>query len=317
MVTPIPLKVQPPDVEMIGGLFPRKHISILASKAGAGKSLFCTWFCCQASVGGTLFFDREFQAEPRKILYLAGESGGDLFVTRLNHCFDARNYDNITAFSALELIRGNVMPFLNIPSNAQGMWDIISSFKPDVVIFDSLMGFMSCNESDANEMAKLMVTLKSWAEILNCAILCCHHLRKTDKKAQSHEIDQDEVIGSSIIVRSAGVVYTLTGFNDAKYIKCVKSWWKFPEPFGFRLSNAVNGKLAFLPTMNVPEETFSTKRVKIENVLLQGIGSSFDVKELADKYDVGKSTVYAALQRFLTVKMDDGKLYIAGEKEDK
>lgn len=313
MIEPANLSLVPPPIELIGGFFPRKHVTIIASKAGIGKSMLAMWICCQASAGGSWFFGRENSAPKRTAVYMAGEAGLDMFITRLNSCYEPRDVSRIKAFSALELDAGGITPFLNLEVSANLMFDILSAQKPDVVIFDSLMSFISCNESDAAEMSRVMFTLKKWAEQLNCAIVCLHHLRKTDKRSIQDNVDQDEIIGSSIIVRVVGSAYVLNGLTEIKSLKCVKSWWEKPQRFDYKLSTATNGKLAFLPTLNVPEDNGTTVRIKVQNQLSSMTGMTINPEEFCKKADISKSTFYAALKKVPFVKLDDGRIFIVGK----
>lgn len=313
MITPINLNQKVEPVELIGGLFPRKHVTIVASKPGIGKSMLALWIACQASYGGSWFFGRESNAPKRRVLYLAGEAGSDMFVTRLQACFEPRDIDNIFAFSAIDMNNGGFLPFLNIPESFKQIRDLLGYYAPDIVMFDSLMGFISCNESDAAEMSKVMFNLKAVADELNCAIICFHHLRKTDKRSIQAEVDQDEIIGSSIIVRVVGMAYVLNGVTEIKSLKCVKSWWEKPERFDFKFSTASNGKLAFLPTLNIAEDNGTTVRVKVQNQLSSMSGATITVEEFCKRADVSKSTLYAALQHVPHVKLDDGRIFLVGK----
>ena len=74
--------VQLPPQEFIGGIYPRKFLTVLAAPPGTGKTIFLQKFCSDVSIGGTVF-DGFAEDEPeRKCLILAGEAGYELLTRR-------------------------------------------------------------------------------------------------------------------------------------------------------------------------------------------------------------------------------------------
>ena len=76
-----PSKNIPPQ-EFVGGIFPRKYVSLLIAPPGTGKTIFVQKFVSDLSMGGNIF-DGFLEDEPvRRSLILAGEAGYELLLRR-------------------------------------------------------------------------------------------------------------------------------------------------------------------------------------------------------------------------------------------
>lgn len=312
------LKVKPANLsakiepcEFIAGFFPVKHVTLIASKAGVGKTWFCAWLMAQVSQGGMIFFDRTLQREPKRCVYFAGEAGTDLIVERLQNIQIGMKELQIQVFSALDILKAGGKPYLETEEGAKQLTSLFYLYQPHIVIFDSLMSFRNSDESNQYVSNTMMTNVRRIAEANNTAVICTHHLRKRSSEQMVQQIDQDEIIGSSALVRNASCAFTLTGQGSVKTLKCVKTWWKKPETLTYEMKD-VEGKVDFQPTTQTDNE--SLKRLKIYNILQRTKGTEIGIAELAREYKVSRCTVYNALEMCDYQKTDRGKVIILGAK---
>lgn len=312
-IRPADLRTKVEPVEFIGGLFPKKHVTIIAAKAGAGKTFFCAWLMSQLSVGGWMFFDREIQRIPKRCVYFAGEAGSELMISRLQ-AIDDFNAVNIEVFSVIDILKAGGTVSLENEKTAKELMEIFYGFKPDCVIFDSLMSFRDKDESDQVTSSAMMTNVRRIAESTGAAVICTHHLRKKSTQATHQEgsqLDQDEIIGSSAIVRTASTAFILTGKN-VKTLKCVKTWWIEPEQLQYKMVVQPDNKISFVPATDTDNET--TKRLKMYNILQRLKGTEFSVQEIATRYGVSRNTVYNALKMCKYLQTENGHYIVTNEK---
>ena len=123
--------------------------------------------------------------------------------------------------------------FFNVGS-ADGVENIKNAVKAvggaDLIAFDTLMSFHFGDENKAADMNVIMANLQQIAEEFNAAVICTHHLRKKSS-GEKQRITQDEIVGSSILVRQCGSAYVLEKLGEFSYrLRAVKTWWKTPKP---------------------------------------------------------------------------------------
>lgn len=211
--------------EFLGSLFPRKQITVIASKPGIGK----TWF--------TLLNIRKITGEGLKCVLFNGETGFDIIQDRITLLGWTIPENLCLCFNSNEALKLG-----GITVDDQEGWKnfvtICNTFKPDAIFIDSLLAFMGSDESEMKAMRDIFTRLKNLAETLNLAVVINHHLRKSSGQ---EFISIDDFIGSSAISRIACCLFSLTNNGtDVITVECLKSWYQKPKTFNFKLSNFGN-----------------------------------------------------------------------------
>ncbi len=282
--------------EFVGGLFPRRHVSIIASKAGAGKTWYLLKLFSDLSNGGTIVMQQAYYEPPRRCLLFCGETGIELISERVSQMHDKPCFENVSMVSALDVAKTGMRLFLDTLDGGNLISRLISEFKPDIVAFDTLMSFRGDDENTAQNTIDMMSRCKVIAEKHNCAIICTHHLRKSaGNKAYSQKADeeQDEIIGSSALVRNAATAFILSRNFSATKLKCVKSWWKMPEPFYFKIVESM-GEIHF--SIDDPYNDIAAARMRAQKYINEADHDTFTTEEIMRVCQVSRQTALDALK---------------------
>lgn len=248
-----------PDVEMIGGLYPRGFLSVLAAQAGTGKTWFMQYMSCKLSCGGNILAGLVARSKKMKIVIFAGETGKYLLDKRLQATCWAYDKKRIKVYDALELQREEIPVMLNTDEGKATFLAILEAETPDLVFFDTLISFHTADESKQAEMTNVITFLLKTAKTFNCAIVLNHHLRKKSTKAQMKNASpvptQDDIIGSGVIVRLASCAYVAYQWNDGVttdegmptvIIHNAKTWLKRIPDFAYQfVDDEATGRLDF------------------------------------------------------------------------
>ena len=244
--------VQIPPQEFVGGIFPKKFVSLVIAPPGSGKTMFMEKFVCDLSLGGSIF-DGVAENEPqRKVLIFAGEAGFDMLIRRGNSFKWQNKFENITVIDQhqSEILGKPVM--LDDDNDWERVKMIINIEKPDIVFWDTFSSFHDKDENKAAEVKPLIRKIASLAAEKNFAAVLNHHTRKRLAKERNLTLNQDDVIGSSVFNRLAALIIGMEKDEDeidnpGKVLKVrpLKTWFKFFNPFNFTIGEDLYGH----PTM--------------------------------------------------------------------
>ena len=247
--------VKPTD--FIGGLFPKRQLSIMASEPGCGKTWVMLKFCADISneYMYSKFFGLSFREPERKCLMLIGDTGREMIVDRINKLGIIRNVKspNYIFYFVSDMIAEKYPFLLNTVEGRGSIQGLIHHEHPDIVFFDTLISFMTADENSAKEISELFIGLRSMAEEENCAIVLNHHFRKTQGGHTSRKnVSINEVIGSSAMSRLASVMIALVRdrTNPQKNIvqvSSVKTWYKEMPSFRFEIKNDSEENVMLIP----------------------------------------------------------------------
>ena len=242
-------------IQTVAGIFPRGFLSFIASRPGLGKTLLIQKFVCDCSLKdypvweGIGYIDK-----PLKSLYIVGETGTDLLIERVRKANWKFNPEYVKLISLADAKKVNEDISLTDPEGKKNMFKLLNEFQPDIVVFDSVISFHECDESDQGSITKIYKSMSNIASFWNAAVIGIHHVRKRHVRDATTRIDQDELIGSSSAVRLAAFVMLLAEKIDPETnamtneAHCVKSWDEKLPPFGYKISSGVTYlKLSFTP----------------------------------------------------------------------
>lgn len=293
-------------VDFVGGVFPKRQISIIASEPGCGKTWVMLQFCADISnqwkVGK--FFGCSYWERQRKSLMLIGDTGKEMIIDRINKMM--LNYitpPEYVMYFVSDFISEKQPFLLNTLEGCHSIQNLIHYEKPDVVFIDTLISFMVGDENSAKEVGEIFLNLRSMAEEENCAIVVNHHFRKTQNGTRRGKgATLNDVIGSSAMARLASVMLALTkdksqtqsNFVD---VQTVKSWYKEVQPFHFEISeNLETQQVSIVPDYimgNVPKLMLMLEKLALDTQEGQ-LMKSYDVAEI---FKMKESVMRQAMSR--------------------
>lgn len=225
--------------DIIGGLFPRGYVSIVASKSGVGKTWLALRLTCDFSTGGSILDGLVTNAAPQRVLFFAGETGQELLNERYSMTDWQAEEDNIAIYSQFDFIAAGRPINLADTISRQTVQTIVEEEIPDVIFIDTLLSFHSADENASKDVAMIMNFLQFLAKKYACAVVVMHHMRKASSGKQT--LTQDEVIGSSALNRLAGVIFMIDRKDDnfqENIVVNVKNWNETVPPFSYRIINS-------------------------------------------------------------------------------
>ena len=253
-VSKIPF-VQP--VEFVGGLFPKKQVSIIASEPGCGK----TWAMLQMSADLSSsytwgkFFGLSFVEKDRKCMLLIGDTGKEMISERIKKMSleERINDENVIIYFVEDMVTEKYPFLLNTQQGRNSINQLIQTEKPDIIFFDTFISFMTGDENSAKEIGEIFIELRSMAEENNCAIVLNHHFRKTAKgEGKRKTASLSDVIGSSAMARLSSLMIGMTRQPDDGTGKnlvnvfSIKTWYKEMPPFEFEIKET-QGRVELIP----------------------------------------------------------------------
>ena len=123
------------------------------------------------------------------------------------------NDDYFKYVSRFEADENDVNLNLFTDEGRENFKSFIINFMPDLIVIDTLISFID-DEKDAEQIKKVIDSLKSIAVKYNCHVTIVHHSRKRERGEMRNKLDQSDVIGSSVITRLASIVIGVD-----KYVK--------------------------------------------------------------------------------------------------
>ena len=253
-VSKIPF-VQP--VEFIGGLFPRKQVSIIASEPGCGKTWAMLQFCADVSSAYNWgkFYGLSFVEKDTKSLLLIGDCGKEMISERIRqmNLEEYINDSNVVLYFVEDMVREKYPFLINSKEGRRGIEILIQNEKPDIIFFDTFISFMTGDENSAKEIGEIFIELRSMAEENNCAIVLNHHFRKMAKgEGKRKSATMSDVIGSSAMARLSSLMIGMTRQPDdgtqrnLVNVFSIKTWYKEMPPFEFEIRGS-NERVSLIP----------------------------------------------------------------------
>lgn len=299
------LQEETQETNFIAGIFPKKHISVIASKAGVGKTWFLLKLITDLSKGGTIFNTMAYYQKPERSLFLCGETGLEVLIERQKKMHDKADNKNIFIVSRLEAARAGKYIEVSDGNGLKPVYEFCNEIQPSLIVFDSLMSFRSDDENKAQNTTLMMLSLQRLAECYNAAIIVTHHLRKNNEGRT--RIDQDELIGSSSIARLCGTAFILYKTDiDVFSLECVKTWWEKPTRVIYRMINK-EGEIYFdtASSSNATEQ-----RLKVEEYLRElPITETFTAYDICKKFNLTKNVVFPIIHKFCEKVGETGGQY--------
>ena len=237
--------LQIPPQEFIGGLFPRKFITLLAAPPGTGKTMFIQRAASDLSIGGT-FFDGVVEDEPvRTSLIFSGEAGYEMLIRRGASLKWHINPQRVLVVDQHKFEYNNIEIMIDEDEGWRNVERLIEIYSPDIIFWDTFSSFHDKDENKANEMKPLIRKIARLASEKNIAAVLVHHSRKRAANERNLTLTQDDVIGSSILNRLVALIIGIEPMKDNEKILLVrplKTWFSAFMPFTYQITESLYGQ---------------------------------------------------------------------------
>lgn len=297
-------------ISFVGGIYPRRHLSILASAAGVGKTWLMTAQALNLSAGGYVFGSTSPFNKPAKTLIFCGETGIEILIERAHLLQVNYNPENIAIYASSDLAANDIAFCLDDEVGFSNIKKIIQGENPDLVFFDTLISFRSDDENASQNTSKILTKLRGVADTMNCAIVLNHHIRKRKQRDMQTELTQDDIIGSSAITRLCAVAFILEKApGDLIKTVCVKSWWKKPEAYYWGIKSVSQDEVTLIATVSAD---MTRNRLLIHDIIESAPqGAMFTSQDIAQAASCSEDTARTYLNRLV----DEGiliRLHLGG-----
>lgn len=287
-----------PEIELIAGMFPRGHISIVASMSGTGKTWLTEYIACQLSIGGKILGGLVTRSKKMKTVIMAGETGTDLLNYRLSQTNWQFDTSRIRAYNAVEMTMKNYPCMINTTEGQKTITTILAIEKPDIVFFDTLISFHSADESKQNEMTNIYMFLLKLASVFNCAVVVNHHTRKRPANFAGRRYTQDDIIGSSVGARLCASAFIIiaedTGEGKSSMtVYNTKSWLKKVPEFSYKFVETENGLTDFEVSFDTGgRNIFWSIRERLANLIKSlDVGAVMKVSDIARELETSSENL--------------------------
>ena len=299
-----------PEQKFIGGLFPVGFLSVLVAPSGTGKTIFMQKFVSDLSIGGTIF-DGFVDEEPeRKALIFAGEAGYEMLIRRGASMKWPINPQNVPVIDQRECELNDIQIMLDTTEGWKNIMRYVDMEKPDIVFIDTFSAFHESDENKATEMKPIIRNLAKLAHDKEIAVVLVHHSRKRSAKERTLSFSQDDVIGSSILNRLAGLIVGIEPMKDDEkllLVRPLKTWFSAFMPFTYTLKEVFSG--GTVVQTDLAPASVNNSKIHVWNYLLGAfsIGEWFSLGNIVLSEIEGEISIHQ-LKRVLADFVKNGKL---------
>ena len=279
---------------ILPSLFAKGFLSIIFGEGGSGK----TWLLLNLALFLTNGIGEWFNIEIEKkykVLLLEGDAPNALINTRLNKFKFNLDDEFFKYINRFEVDKQGINLNLSSKEGRNNLEFLITESNAEFIIIDTLISFVD-DEKDAENIKKVIDSLRKIATKCNCHILICHHSRKKDNTEKRKRLEQSDVIGSSIITRLASVVIGIEKIDNENIIEIKKSWFKMLDSLKFELIDESENNISLkFGICSKYEGKLQNAKRKICNYLLEK--QTCTRAELVDKFkEFSESTIKSALK---------------------
>lgn len=288
----------PPEYLIYG--LPRGSVGGIIGVTNFGKSSLLRNLAISLASGRD-FLNVLNAGKPRKVLLLDYETPVDMFqedISKMTAILsDSERNDvkaNLKSYTAMEMNT----PYLNLTEDVyfKAIEKEITSYKPDVIIVDTISAAFSIkNENDNGEITELMKRLQRLAKNANAVVLFAHHIGKAGSEQGNASNSHYRARGASAFHGSSLAVIQLDEKSNSgaklRTMKYAKVKAKEPGEVVLRISEEsrwfeIDGSTTVI---NKADESY--------HKILEIIKKPMKIKEIVDESGLSRSTVEKYLKR--------------------
>jgi len=224
--------------EMMAGLFPKGHVSIIFGEPGSGKSLISLRIACDLSAGLAPLGGYALPEDPKKILFIEGDSTSGL----VNERFRCSRWEYGEGLTFVYPMESRDWDFdIDNDRGKNNILKLIEEIEPELIVFDTLSSLAGqADEISNKEMKPLFRYAGRVAAKYGAAVLVIHHARKFKRDDTGNPLTLSDVSGAGMLGRLAGNVLAVEARKQGEKriftVHSVKTWWTNPEEFSMEVS---------------------------------------------------------------------------------
>lgn len=170
------------DIPLVEYLIPnmliKKGITIVGGDSGSFKTFIAMQMglCLSSSIS---FMGNEI-AQKYRVLYIDEENRLSTLKERLINMIESFNISNAEEFDFRFIVSNNIKldgQYVSV-TDIEILRKVCEDFKPDLIILDSLVRFISGDENSVKDVRKFFETLKNFIEEYNTSFLVIYHTIK-------------------------------------------------------------------------------------------------------------------------------------------
>ena len=221
---------------MMEGLLACEGVGLITGYPGTGKTQFTLGMGAHMALGYDSFLKwHNVEGKRRKVLFMSLEMGKaplHHFVSQIAKGYD----DSKTLNSNLKLAPLGVPLSIDRKEGVAYLSNLLETYKPDVVIFDSLQRMVSKELTDEVSVKTAFDTLALLRQRYGCAMVIVHHHRKKSNDGQKKNgVELSDVFGSVYITASVDFVLSLRKTDESSDVLTVDTLKnrlsREPDPF--------------------------------------------------------------------------------------
>lgn len=200
---------------MLEGLLAKEGIGLITGYPGTGKTQFGLGMSAHMALGIDSYLKwSNVEDKKRKVLFMSLEMSKaplNLFIRQI-----AKGYDDpATLNSNLKVAPLGVPLALDKKEGVAYLANLLETYQPDVVVFDSLQRMLSKELTDEVTVKTLFDTLAFIRQKYGCAMVIVHHHRKKSNDGQKKNgVELSDVFGSVYITASVDFVLSMRKLDE-------------------------------------------------------------------------------------------------------
>lgn len=309
-----------PPIQLADPWLYNSGIIVICGSPGAGKTVTALDLCRAAITGGSCWCDTLIFQKACKVLYFHGDLSSSVFINnylkRMGIPLNDDNFKPIILSSVLAHMNkgmlkgddGHKFIDFNIldPVNRKLYVDLISEYRPDIVILDSMSSFSYADENDKSTMTQMLTGLKMISDEYKHLVIALHHPRKenNDGKRAKMPLTMDDVRGSSAIAAHCDMVVGISKVFDDETGMQLKGYGKVHvlkegarglecqqfDPYQYRISNDADSNII----INYMDQE--------EDIKMEYQRQYSDINFFTECFEYSKTVYYPTLVEYIRTK---------------
>lgn len=272
--------------DMVAGLFPKGHVSIIFGEPGSGKSLMSLRIACDLSAGRAPLGGYTLPEEPKNVLVIEGDCASNLINERLR-CSRWEHGEGLRFVYPMESRDWDFD--IDNDRGKNNILALIEEIKPELIIFDTLSSLAGqADEISNKEMKPLFLYAGRVAAKYGAAVLVIHHARKFKRDDSGKPLTLNDVSGAGMLGRLSGNVLAVEGREDEERkivtLRTVKSWWPYAQELSVEVTKGYwdddNFSKMEMNLIETPGSKITKGGLVRETVLSEFRGTEFTRREV-------------------------------------
>ena len=200
---------------VIEDMIPEQGIGVFVGQPGAGKSTATLQFCMDVAAGREKSLGYTVGG-PKKVLYMSLEMAAPSLSRIVVPQFQHYKEEAVNLRKNLFIYPTGLPLNLAAESSRKLLETLLSDYKPDIVVIDSLSMMVPGNLSDDTQMIQVMQYLQRLRSTYNTSMILVHHDRKKSNEKNSYTPGElSDLFGSQFIAAALDFAIALRVVGDA------------------------------------------------------------------------------------------------------